>query len=69
VQWPDWTLHVVPQIRAVGARKVVGRPGRFNDFWRYLVRPADRLPREAEAVACSSSHLPGFGEITLIPRS
>jgi hypothetical protein len=36
--------------------------GRYNDFWRYLVRPQDRLPREEISVACSSSWLPGWCE-------
>lgn len=36
--------------------------GRYNDFWRYLVRPQDRLPREPISVTCSSSWLPGWCE-------
>lgn len=36
--------------------------GRYNDFWRYLVRPEDRLARADIAVTCSSSWLPGWCE-------
>jgi hypothetical protein len=36
--------------------------GRYNDFWRYLVRPEDRLARADISVTCSSSWLPGWCE-------
>jgi hypothetical protein len=36
--------------------------GRYNDFWRYLVRPQDRLVQGDISVTCSSSWLPGWCE-------
>jgi Carboxypeptidase regulatory-like domain len=34
--------------------------GKLNDFWRYILRPDERLPAEAVTVTCSSSYQPGW---------
>lgn len=34
--------------------------GRFNDFWRYVLRPEERLELPSPQVTCSSEYLPGW---------
>ncbi len=34
--------------------------GKHNDFWRYILRPSERLPLTPTTLTCSSNYLPGW---------